>query len=138
MTAPERPSAFDRLVVELAAVVAGPMSDLRAQVAKLEGEVRALRTELQSPPERSRLVDAQVIADMIGTSRRFVYEHRAALGAVPLSDGKRPRLGFDPGRVRQALEQRNGREPAEPKPATSGAARPRVKVDLLPIKGKAR
>ncbi len=46
-------------------------------------------------PEASRLVDAQTLAEALGVSRRYVYEHREQLGAVALGDGAKPRLRFD-------------------------------------------
>lgn len=45
-----------------------------------------------NPPQS--LVDASVLADFLGVSRAFVYEHAAELGAIPLGAGKRPRLRF--------------------------------------------
>lgn len=58
------------------------------------------------------LVDASEVARMAGRTRRWVYEHAGALGAVRLGSGKRPRLGFYPTRVRDYLS----RSVANPEP----------------------
>lgn len=56
--------------------------------------------------ESPGLLCAKEIAARLGRSPRWVREHKAELGAVPLSDGPRPRLGFDPARVDRALASR--------------------------------
>lgn len=55
------------------------------------------------PPEG--LIDASEVARIAGRTRRWVYEHAGVLGAVPLGDGERPRLGFHPARVRDYLSR---------------------------------
>jgi hypothetical protein len=57
-------------------------------------------------PEVHELVSAKEIAARIGYSPRWVREHKVELGAVPLSDGPRPRLGFYPPLVDRALTAR--------------------------------
>jgi len=87
------------------------------------------------PPE---LIDADELARRYGLTRGWVYENAAWLGAIPLSDGPRPRLRFDPEVAAQAL--RNRRRRSEPVPVTD-MPRPRptrrrrtpATVPLLPI-----
>lgn len=43
----------------------------------------------------SRLVDAAAVAEALGVSRRWVYEHASELGAQQLGTGSRPRQRFD-------------------------------------------
>jgi hypothetical protein len=56
-------------------------------------------------PARARgpLVDAAALAAELGTSRDFIYEHAAELGALRLGRGPRARLRFDPAVARAAL-----------------------------------
>jgi hypothetical protein len=87
-----------------------------------------------SSPESPSLVDAATIARMLGKRREWVYRSREQLGGVPLGNGPRPRLGFDPDVVRARLEQRNGDEPTPPAPAA--AARRLPDAPLLPVKNR--
>lgn len=101
-----------------------------------------LREEPAGPaaPDVAQLLTAQEVADRFGLSRDWVYEHKTRLGAIPLSEGRRPRLRFDPQRVAEALAA--GKEPSPPPerpPARRRGARPAATApaaDLLPIRGR--
>lgn len=57
-------------------------------------------------PERSddgEMITAAEVARRWGISRRWVYEHATALGAVRLGGGPRPRLRFDPAEIAERL-----------------------------------
>lgn len=87
------------------------------------------------PPE---LIDAEELAKRFRLTRGYVYENAGKLGAIPLSDGPRPRLRFDPQVAAQALRNRQRRN--EPVPVSdTPRARPTRRrrtpstVPLLPI-----
>jgi hypothetical protein len=87
------------------------------------------------PPE---LIDADELARRFGLTRGWVYENAAWLGAIPLSDGPRPRLRFDPEVAGPALQNRrrgNKPLPAREEPRTRPTRRRRTPstVPLLPI-----
>jgi hypothetical protein len=44
-----------------------------------------------------------------GVTRNWVYAHAEDLGALRIGAGRRPRLRFDPDRVRRALGDHNNR-----------------------------
>ena len=69
------------------------------------GAAVAAHLELRSDDGHA-LVSAKEIAARIGCSPRWVREHKTELGAVPMSDGPRPRLGFYPPLVDRALAAR--------------------------------
>lgn len=58
-----------------------------------------------------QLITAAELADRLGVTRDYVYEHAASLGAIRLGDGPRPRLAF---RWPQVLDQLHNTEPARP------------------------
>lgn len=106
----------------------------------------ALRVvELLSGSDHDGLLDAATVARRLGRSRDFVYQHAAELGAVPLGDGPRPRLGFDRAKVAEYVRAcSSGRRTEQAaKPATEPTRRRRSSAangqgaDLLPIRGKA-
>lgn len=87
------------------------------------------------PPE---LMDADQLARHFGLTRAWVYENAGKLGAIPLSDGPRPRLRFDPQVAAQALRTRRRRYeplPVNDVPRTRPTRRRRTPstVPLLPI-----
>jgi hypothetical protein len=71
------------------------------------------------PPE---LIDADELARRYGLTRGWVYENAAWLGAIPLSDGPRPRLRFDPEIAARVLKSRQRRN--EPVPVSDSIPRP--------------
>ena len=60
----------------------------------------------ETAPSHPHLLDAGALADLLGVTRSFVYEHADDLGAIRLGDGTRARLRFDPATARAALEDR--------------------------------
>ena len=94
-----------------------------------------------TPPAASsaQLLTASEVADRFGVSRDWVYEHKATLGAIPMTAGLRPRLRFDPVRVAAALAP-----PAESARVEAAASQPRRRrrvvvpaaAELLPIRGR--
>ncbi|MFN8131642.1 MAG: helix-turn-helix domain-containing protein [Solirubrobacteraceae bacterium] len=94
-----------------------------------------------------RLVDAQAVAELLGVSRAWVYDHAGELGAVRLGEGARPRLRFDRDRALAAWAARSGSEGSQASDAqrSRGRARrggsavrrgARSGVELLPIRGE--
>lgn len=53
-----------------------------------------------------QLVSAKELGASIGRPARWVREHKAELGAVPLGTGPKPRLGFDPAHVARVMADR--------------------------------
>jgi hypothetical protein len=45
--------------------------------------------------DEDEIIPASEVSRRWGVQRRWVYEHRDELGAIPLGDGPRPRLRFD-------------------------------------------
>lgn len=96
--------------------------------------VELLRSEGLAP----RMLTAADVAAQLGRSRDWVYAHRSELGAVPLGEGARPRLGFPAERV---ADYRAGSRAKSPEPAApSQSQRPRRRAngqnrELLPIRG---
>jgi hypothetical protein len=62
--------------------------------------------ERLEPAPTAELVPAKVIAVRIGRSPRWVREHKAELGGVPMGDRPRPRWGFDPVQVERVMAAR--------------------------------
>lgn len=82
------------------------------------------------------LLDAGQLARRLGVTRAWVYENAAQLGAIPLSDGPRPRLRFDLVIAKQAFQARQRRsEPAatREKPQPTRRRRTPTTVPLLPV-----
>jgi hypothetical protein len=78
------------------------------------------------------LVDASTVADALGVTRAWVYEHSDELGAVRLGEGDRPRLRFD---VEVARERMGAASP--PPRRSNGSRSPRPSTaPLLPIRGR--
>lgn len=53
------------------------------------------------------LLSAAQVSEWWGVTRNWVYAHAEDLGALHIGAGRRPRLRFDPDRVRRALGDRN-------------------------------
>jgi hypothetical protein len=90
------------------------------------------------PNKSPELIDAEELAKRFGLTRAWVYENAGKLGAIPLSDGPRPRLRFDPEVAGPALQNRrraNKPLPAREEPRTRPTRRRRTPstVPLLPI-----
>jgi hypothetical protein len=56
-----------------------------------------------SGEDEGRMLSAAEVSRHWGVSRRWVYDHAEALGAVRLGAGTRPRLRFDPAEVSDRL-----------------------------------
>jgi hypothetical protein len=74
------------------------------------------------PGKSPELIDAEELARRFGLTRAWVYENAGKLGAIPLSDGPRPRLRFDPETVASVLKSRQRRN--EPVPVSDSSVRP--------------
>jgi hypothetical protein len=75
----------------------------RIDYARLADEIAQ---RLERPATASDLVSAKEIAERIGRSPRWVREHKAELGGMLMSDGPRPRIGFDPAQVDRVMAAR--------------------------------
>jgi hypothetical protein len=91
--------------------LAGYDDDALDRLADLLAERLAMRLNGQAPARSEPLVDAAEIARLHGKTRSWVYEHAGELGAVRLGSGRRPRLGFSPARVAEALQKVDEPEP---------------------------
>jgi excisionase family DNA binding protein len=88
---------------------------------------------------RSGWLTAQQVADHLGCTRSFVYEHAAELGGVRMGSSRQSRLRFRLEDVDAAMTSRRLRveqTPEAPAPRTRRSARRRSDVPLLPIKGR--
>lgn len=92
-------------------------------------------------PTLATLVDAATLAERLGVSRGFVYEHAHELGVIRLGSGPRARLRFDVERATACLAGRKS-EVAEPASQQGSRRRRRsgsgTNVQLLPIRGDRR
>jgi hypothetical protein len=77
------------------------------------------------------LVDASEVARIAGRSRHWVYEHAGMLGAVPLGDGQRTRLGFHPARVREYLSRSVANSERRPVPRYAAPRRRKPRAAAL-------
>jgi predicted DNA-binding transcriptional regulator AlpA len=98
MAAPE-PFQLDPTVID---EIADRLSD--AIVARVLEAFLAERIIPQAPSAMTWL-DANEVAQRLGVSRDWVYEHADELGASRIGSGSRPRLRFPP----NVLESRTGR-----------------------------
>jgi hypothetical protein len=74
-------------------------------------------------------LDARELAQQLGVSRDWVYEHADELGASRIGSGSRPRLRFPP----HILNTRTSEPP--PPGATSEPSKRPVRSGLIPIRG---
>lgn len=68
-----------------------------------------------APANPAGLLSAAQVSAWWGVDRGWVYQHADQLGAIRLGAGRRPRLRFDPDRVRHAMGQPD-RSPTNPAP----------------------
>lgn len=59
-----------------------------------------------------RYLNAAQVAERLGVTREWVYEHKLELGYSPLTDSARPRLRFDVRELDRLMERRARRETA--------------------------
>ena len=121
----------DRVPDPLLLLVAQQQAKILAKLTKLEEgrEERQPDTGLLEPAE---------LAERLGKSRAWIYEHADELGAIRLGEGPRPRLLFDPELARErlaALAGRNGAAPSSPRPSKRRRRRTPKDTELLPVKG---
>jgi hypothetical protein len=88
----------------------------------------------QSDLATDRLLTVAQVASLAGRSCEWVRDHQTELGVVKIGKGKRPRLQFDPAKVREALTARESKDESKPQPTR----RRQLKRDvaLLPIGGR--
>ncbi len=55
------------------------------------------------PAEPEKMLSAAEVAERWGVDRSWVYQHSHQLGAIPMGNGRRPRLRFDPEQVARVL-----------------------------------
>lgn len=116
------PSSETRALV---AAVARTLAD--ALVPEIAAEIveqvrRMLATQAGGAVPQA--VDAATLAEHLGVTRGFVYEHADELGGVRLGDGPRARLRFDLDRALEAWNARSTSERSQPTrtPAAPGSA----------------
>src|SRR5262249_28750879 len=79
-------------------------ADLMAEVRALRHEIREMRESgTRAAEPATGLVDAQALANELGVSRGWIYQHRDVLGGVRIGNGPKARLRFDIDTARQAL-----------------------------------
>jgi hypothetical protein len=83
--------------------------------------VAAMLNEATAAPPTPQTVDAATLANHLGVTRGFIYEHADHLGGVRLGNGPRPRLRFD---LTRALEAWNARSTSERSQPTRTPAAP--------------
>jgi hypothetical protein len=108
-------------------------------IARCIAELLESSLAARAGPAGGELVDAANLAQLLGVSRDFVYDHAAELGAIPLSDTGRPRLRFNPDIARATLAARSKRATkSRYAPANRTRQRPRSapRPPLLPIRGE--
>lgn len=77
------------------------------------------------PAEASvRMLDVRQVADLLGRSRQWVYEHVAELGAVRMGEGPKSRYGFDRAAI-EDYKRRHSAGPAPTGPTTTATRRSR-------------
>ena len=74
---------------------AGALAALTGRERLLVDATAERVVELLRGEPSGALLSAQALADKLGVSRAYVYEHADALGAIRLGDGPRARLRFD-------------------------------------------
>lgn len=74
---------------------------LAARLADLLGAPREARPA--AAKGKKKMLSAAQVSELWGVSRRWVYDHAEALGALRLGSGPRPRLRFDPDGVAERL-----------------------------------
>jgi hypothetical protein len=89
----------------LATRLVDPLARRVVEVMKEEGIVA-------KAPVSNKWLDAAAVAERLGMTREWVYEHATELGAVRIGGGSRPRLRFPPD-VGRTEHKHGGRTRAE-------------------------
>jgi hypothetical protein len=63
-------------------------------------------SDRHAPGSPARYLTAEQLASHLGVSRQWVYEHKLELGYVPLGNGPKARLRFDPLLAESVFEDR--------------------------------
>jgi len=116
---------------------------LRRAAAGLDpDDIEAIATRvaelLRHAPPPTGLLTATQLAQHLGLSRAWIYEHAHQLGAIQLGTGSKPRLCFDLTTAKTALAQTDNKHSTPPVPqAPRPRRRPGKTTDatLLPIHG---
>jgi hypothetical protein len=114
-------------------------ADAIEQIAQRVAELLREDTEERHRDRGGGLIDATQLAQRLGVSREWVYEHANELGAVTLGSGTRPRLRFDLEVAVRVVEGRRrgtppGPPPAQPRPTRRRRRQPASSdVPLLPV-----
>lgn len=75
--------------------------------AVVEGVVDLLAERgLVAAGGRSRVLDVEQAAQLLGRHPDWVYDHKAELGAFRFGDGPKARIGFDEHRIRDWMRSR--------------------------------
>ena len=121
------------------------IDQLAARVADLLDARGSVPPADDRTPSGSGLLSASEVSRWWNVERGWVYQHADQLGVIRLGTGRRPRLRFDPERVRQAMgdpltdADRRSPRPARPrrKPRAGGSCRSTADSrELLPIHGE--
>ncbi len=113
---------------------------LLATVRQIDAKLDLLLADRGVAPP-SRLLSAGELGLRLGKSRDWVYDHASELGAVPLSEGARPRLGFDWANVQRLMQERAAKRSAstvEPKSTKPRKRTPPNGVPLLQVREQRR
>ncbi len=116
---------------------------LRQAAAGLDpDDIEAIATRvaelLRHAPPPTRLLSATQLAQHLGLSRAWIYQHAHELGAIQLGAGSKPRLRFDLTTAKTALARTDHKHSTLPDPAPPRPRRrPGKTTDtaLLPIHG---
>jgi predicted DNA-binding transcriptional regulator AlpA len=116
--------------------------------ARTKEEIRALAEAvvdvleergLVASPERphGRVLKVVDVANLLGRSRPWVYEHAAELGAFRFGNGPRARIGFDRDAIERWKREQQILKPATPTPSARRRGRSRktavpMAVNLIP------
>lgn len=121
------------------------IDQLAERVADLLDARRTDPPATDPTPSASGLLSASDVSRWWGVERGWVYQHADQLGAIRLGTGRRPRLRFDPERVRHAMGDppTDADKPAprsarvRRKPRAGGSCRTTADShELLPIHGE--
>ena len=96
-----------------------------------ERVIEAIRAQGIVPEGRTTMtwLDAQEVAQRLGVSREWVYEHAEELGASRIGSGPRPRLRFPP-QIVDSPSRAVASPPGGASPATKRRSKP---SGLIPI-----
>jgi hypothetical protein len=109
--------------------------DLQALAVLVAEEVVARLRDAEPVESSQTLLTAAEVAERFSVARGWVYENADALGAVRIGGGSRPRVRFEPERVRAALTRRL--DSGESEAADEPVAAPNRGGPVIPSPGSA-